>query len=228
MPALSVAQLKVSDALHISSCWTRCQRSSNPPHLQQQGPIVPWESPTSNKAQNTWDSMLSFHAWTVSMHHLHLILASAPLAILLCFLQLDYSTQQIYYTTAPVLHYLDRLYQERVLLSFQWLSTHQGNHREEKELTSSQWRHATNIQVSRKHWRESQIPVVLLCMQEPKHYIPDGKLKQKPAESEFLYLFLEPEGSLFCVQKENIDFGSTVYTLQGSKSLPAAPSSLLL
>lgn len=64
-------------------------------------------------------------------------------------------------------------------------------------------------------------------MQEPKHCIPDEKLKQKPAESEFLYLVSEPEGSLFCVQKGNIDFGSTVYTLQGSESLPAAPSSLL-
>lgn len=64
-------------------------------------------------------------------------------------------------------------------------------------------------------------------MQEPKHYIPDEKLKQKPAESELLNLVLEPEGSLFCVEKGNIDFGSTVYTLQGSECLSAAPSSPL-
>jgi len=83
-----------------------------------------------------------------------------------------------------------------------------------------------NIQVCRKHQRESQIPVVLLCMQEPKHYIPDEKLKQRPAENELLYFFLDSQGSLFCVQKGNIDFGSTVYTLQGSVSLPTAPSSL--
>lgn len=94
---------------------------------------------------------------------------------------------------------------------------------EDKKLTSDQWRNATNTRFDR---RECQIPVVLL-MQESKHYIPDGKLKQNPSESEFLYLFLEPEGSLFCVQKGNIDFGSTVYTLQGSESLPAAPSLLL-
>lgn len=57
--AVSVSQLKVSDSHHISACWARCQRPSNPPHLQQQGPIVPKESPPSSKAQNTWDSMHS-------------------------------------------------------------------------------------------------------------------------------------------------------------------------
>lgn len=93
---------------------------------------------------------------------------------------------------------------------------------------SDQWRHAITIQVGRKHLRENKIPVALLCMQEPKHYIPVENLKQKPAESEFSFLFLEPEGSLFSVQKGNIDFGSTVYSLQGSESLPTAPSSLLL
>lgn len=71
------------------------------------------------------------------------------------------------------------------------------------------------------------MPVVLLFMQESEHYIPEGKLKQIPAEREFLYLFLEPEGSLFCVQKGNIDFGNTVYTLQGFELVPAALSLLL-
>ena len=107
IPAVSVFQLKVSDALHISSCWARCQGPSNPPHLQHQGPIVPQTSPPTNKSQNTWDSMHSLQPWTVSVGHLHPILTSAPLAILLCLLQLDGSTQQIHCNTALVLHYLE-------------------------------------------------------------------------------------------------------------------------
>lgn len=71
IPVVSVSQLKVSDALHISSCWARCHGPSDPPHLQQQGPMVPQESPPSNKAQNTWGSVHSFQPgpspWTASI-----------------------------------------------------------------------------------------------------------------------------------------------------------------
>lgn len=71
IPVVSVSQLKVSDALHIRSCWARSHGPSDPPHLQQQVPMVPQESPPSNKVQNTWGSMHFFQPgsspWTTSI-----------------------------------------------------------------------------------------------------------------------------------------------------------------
>lgn len=105
IPVVSVSQLKVSDALHIRSCWARCHGPSDPPHLQQQVPMVPQESPPSTKYMG-FNAL--FPSWIVSMDHLHPIHTSAPLAILLCLLRLDGSTQRmIHCNTALLLHCLD-------------------------------------------------------------------------------------------------------------------------